>query len=74
MEDFIRRLDTLLDNDPFGDIDENLLSTNDLQVSESASSLYLFELENSSFSWWKNIARNMSENVNAFEMRERRKQ
>jgi hypothetical protein len=32
MEHFIKRLDTLLDNDPFSDVDGNLLSPNDYEV------------------------------------------
>jgi hypothetical protein len=32
MEHFIERLDTLLDNDPFSDLDWNLLSPNDYEV------------------------------------------
>jgi hypothetical protein len=33
MEHFIERLDTVLDNDPFNDIDWTLLSRNDYEVS-----------------------------------------
>jgi hypothetical protein len=32
MEHFIERLDTLLDNDPFSDLDWNLLTPNDYEV------------------------------------------
>lgn len=32
MEDFIRRLDTMLNNDPFSDLDWNMLSPNDTEV------------------------------------------
>ncbi len=33
MEHFIERLDNLLDNDPFNNVDWNLLSPNDYEVS-----------------------------------------
>jgi len=45
MEHFIERLDTLLDNDPFSDMDWNLLSPNDYEV----SSLYFINFFFSKF-------------------------
>jgi hypothetical protein len=45
MEHFIERLDALLDNDPFSDMDWSLLSPNDYEV----SSLYFINFFFSKF-------------------------
>ncbi|CAF3992537.1 unnamed protein product [Rotaria sp. Silwood2] len=43
MEQFIERLDTLLDNDPFSDIDWNSLSHNDCELLEKYRLKYIEE-------------------------------
>lgn len=40
MEQFIKKLDTLLDNDLFADLDGNFLSANDLEVKKTIVSLF----------------------------------
>ena len=78
MENFIERLNTLLDNDPFSDIDWSLLSHNDYEVSQ----LYLIDFchgENLSFffstsSYWKNIVLNILKNENECEKKEKQNQ
>lgn len=40
MEQFIQKLDTLLDNDPFSDLDGNFLSNNDLEVRKNSTFLF----------------------------------
>ena len=63
MNDFIQRLDTLLNDDPFGDLDRNLLSANDCEVG------FLFRfcfLKRRSSSYWKNTVENISMNENEY--------